>query len=57
MIRIYPSEDGFDTIYQLVNDIAVATNPQLLYHLQDVTIEEKLEVIEVLKKELGDIIG
>lgn len=57
MIRILPSEDGFDEIYQLANDIAVLTNPQLFYNMKDLPIVETLEELQRLKDEMGERIS
>lgn len=57
MLSIYPSEDGFDELYQLANDIAVLTNPQLFYNMKDIPIVERLEELEKTKEKMGELIS
>lgn len=57
MIKIYPSEDGFDEIYQMANDIAILTNPQLFYNRKDLSIVETLAELERLKEEMEELIS
>lgn len=57
MISIYPSEEGFDELFQLANDIAVLTNPQLFYHMKDIPIVERLTELQRLKDEMGEKIA
>jgi hypothetical protein len=52
MIHGFYSEDGFDVLYQLANDIAVLTNPQLFYNIKDLPIVETLVEVERLKEEM-----
>lgn len=57
MIRIYPSEEGFDELYQLANDIATLTNPQLFFNYKDSSeLELKIEV-QQLKEKMGELIS
>lgn len=57
-ISIKSSEDGFERIYQLATDIAIWTNPQLFYNLQDMcdVLEQRAE-LQRLKEEMGELIG
>lgn len=57
MIGIYPSEDGFEELYQLANDIAVLTNPQLFYDMKDFPMVERLAELQRLKDEMGELIS
>lgn len=57
MISIFPSEEGFEELYQLANDIAVLTNPQLFYNMKDVSIVETLVELKRLKEEMEEMLG
>lgn len=57
MISIYPSEEGFEELYQLANDIAVLTNPQLFYNMKDISIVETSAELKRLKEEMEELIS
>lgn len=57
MIRIYPSEDGFETLFQLATDIAIWTNPQLFFNLKDAPELEREVELKKLKTKMGEIIS
>lgn len=57
MIRIYPSEDGFEILFQLATDIAIWTNPHLFFNLKDVPELERKVELEKLKTKMGEIIS
>lgn len=57
MLKIYPSEEGFEELYQLANDIAMLTNPQLFYDMKDLPMVEKSADLEQTKEKMGEIIS
>ncbi len=57
MIRGKISEDGFDVLFQLANDISILTNPQLFYNMKDLPIVETLEELDRLKEEMKERIS
>lgn len=57
MISIYPSEEGFEELYQLANDIAILTNPQLFFNYKDAS-ETQLKIeVQDLKDRMGELIS
>jgi hypothetical protein len=57
MIRIYPSEEGFEEISFLSEMIARYKNPQLFFDLKDIHEVERLAELSALEEMMKELIG
>lgn len=56
-LRIKSSEDGFDEIFKIVNDIAVLKNPHLFWDLQSMDVLQCNALIDELLDDLKEKLG
>jgi hypothetical protein len=57
MLRIYPSEEGFDEIFRLVTDFHQLTNAHMYQDLKELSLVERLEQLDQVAGQLEEQLG